>query len=546
MSYNSVPAVRGGAFRSLQMVAPHKAGRRIAALLIGLLILAGAVLGYVPWQQTVIGHGQVIVYSAMDRPQDVEAQIPGRLVEWKVQEGDAVQEGDIIARLEDIDSKFLDKQQPVRLAAQQAALSEQRARAQSRAAHLEEQIAFLGNSREAAISTARQRVLQARQRLRSADQSLLSAQKGGQIAREVARTSAGERVGQARDRVKQAEQALTAAKQEMETARLQQGRIKTLFDEGLRSRRDFELVANDMVKKETDVERAALALQVARRDATVGGYDQNRADLEIERVQTEVERAKAAQEVANRDIMTAQLDLSKIIADTAAGLDSIRASMESARENIAKIDSDRQKLDIERQNLKQRTGQQIVTAPRSGRMVRLLQIGGGATVKAGDVLATLVPTSNDRAVELMVTDNDVALLAPGRSVRLQLAGWPALQFSGWPSASVGTFAGTVAVIDAVDDGTARYRIIVKPDKSRISEGKEPAWPAAQTLRPGAEATGWVLLDTVPLGYELWRQFNAFPATVKQKPAGEKDKDAGSLKKDDKKGEKPFIKVKQPK
>jgi hypothetical protein len=27
--------------------------------------------------------------------------------------------------------------------------------------------------------------------------------------------------------------------------------------------------------------------------------------------------------------------------------------------------------------------------------------------------------------------------------------------------------------------------------------------------------GWVLLDTVPLGFELWRQFNGFPPTVAQ-------------------------------
>src|SRR5690349_6970273 len=74
--------------RSLQMVAPLRSGRRIAALLIGLVTLAALILIYVPWQQTVIGHGQVMVYSAMDRPQNVEAQIPGRLVEWRVQEGD--------------------------------------------------------------------------------------------------------------------------------------------------------------------------------------------------------------------------------------------------------------------------------------------------------------------------------------------------------------------------------------------------------------------------------------------------------------------------
>ncbi|MES2461628.1 MAG: biotin/lipoyl-binding protein, partial [Armatimonadota bacterium] len=397
--------------RSLQMVAPQRSGRRIAAVLIGLFVLAALILIYVPWQQTVIGYGQVMVYSAMDRPQNVQAQIPGRLLEWRVQEGDVVKAGDVIARLEDIDSKYLDRDQPRRLALQRAALRDQRDRATSRGVRIEEQMRSLTSSREAAIRTARQRVEQSRQRLRAAQQALIASQKGGQIARDVARTSAGERVAQARLRVEQAEQALTAAKQERETSRLQRDRIKALFDDGLRSGRDNELAENDFVKRQTDVERAELALKVARRDTTVGALDQNRADIEIERVNTEVERAKAALDVAERDVLTAQLDLSKITADTTAGLDSLGASLESARENIAKIDSELQKIQIEQQNLSRRTGQQIVTAPRAGRVVRLLQVGNGATVKVGDILAVLAPTTKDRAVELLVTDNDVALLA---------------------------------------------------------------------------------------------------------------------------------------
>ncbi|MES2461629.1 MAG: secretion protein HlyD, partial [Armatimonadota bacterium] len=136
------------------------------------------------------------------------------------------------------------------------------------------------------------------------------------------------------------------------------------------------------------------------------------------------------------------------------------------------------------------------------------------------------------------------LLAEGRTVRLQLAGWPALQFSGWPSVAVGTFAGKVSVIDAVDDGTARYRVIVRPDRERIASGKDQPWPPADTLRPGAEATGWILLDTVSLGFELWRQFNAFPPTVKRVP--NKNKESSKEDSDKEKKESPYLKIKQPK
>jgi hypothetical protein len=36
------------------------------------------------------------------------------------------------------------------------------------------------------------------------------------------------------------------------------------------------------------------------------------------------------------------------------------------------------------------------------------------------------------------------------------------------------------------------------------------WPDARFLRQGVKTKGWVLLNVVPLGFEVWRQFNGFP------------------------------------
>ena len=38
-------------------------------------------------------------------------------------------------------------------------------------------------------------------------------------------------------------------------------------------------------------------------------------------------------------------------------------------------------------------------------------------------------------------------------------------------------------------------------------------PGPRWLRQGVRANGWVLLNVVPVGYELWRQFNGFPPVV---------------------------------
>ena len=53
------------------------------------------------------------------------------------------------------------------------------------------------------------------------------------------------------------------------------------------------------------------------------------------------------------------------------------------------------------------------------------------------------------------------------------------------------------------------------------------WPAARFLRQGVRANGWVLLSVVPVGYELWRQFNGFPpAIAPSEPGAPTDAKAG--------------------
>ena len=132
-------------------------------------------------------------------------------------------------------------------------------------------------------------------------------------------------------------------------------------------------------------------------------------------------------------------------------------------------------------------------------------------VKAGDVLAVMVPDTDDRAVALWVDGNDVNLMRPGRFARLQFEGWPAIQASGWPTASVGTFGGRVSFVDPADDGHGKFRVLIVPDG---------AWPDPEMLRQGTRVNGWILLDTVSLGYELWRQVNGFPPEWSDPSLGE--------------------------
>lgn len=179
-----------------------------------------------------------------------------------------------------------------------------------------------------------------------------------------------------------------------------------------------------------------------------------------------------------------------------------RADQQKARGEAAL--AQKELSEIEGKLAKQRS--QIVTAPRDGTIVRLLANEGGEIVKEGDPLFVLIPEAAQRAVEMWVSGNDAPLITSGRPVRLQFEGWPAVQFAGWPSVAVGTFGGRVVNIDATDNGKGQFRVLVLPE-----EGNE--WPSDNYLRQGVRANGWVLLNRVSLGYELWRQLNGFPPVI---------------------------------
>ena len=128
---------------------------------------------------------------------------------------------------------------------------------------------------------------------------------------------------------------------------------------------------------------------------------------------------------------------------------------------------------------------------------------GSVFVKKGDVLAQFVPQTLKLAVEIYIDGNDLPLMYPGRKVRLQFEGWPAVQVSGYPSVALGTFGGVVSVVDASNSTNGYFRVIIEPDTEDI-------WPDQAFLRQGSRVYGWILLNEVSLGYELWRQFNGFP------------------------------------
>jgi len=233
----------------------------------------------------------------------------------------------------------------------------------------------------------------------------------------------------------------------------------------------------------------------------------------LERLQAERAQVAAKLDAARSAVRTAEIDLGRTRRLFEDGL-AARRDFETAqirlddlksREAEAAAELNRVEVGISRQSV------QVVRAPRAGVILRV-NAGDTATfITAGQQVATFVPDDVERAVELFIDGRDVALVRPGDKVRLQFEGWPVVQFSGWPSRAIGTFGGVVAAVDPSAQLNGRFRILVTEDP----DDPEP-WPDTGYVRFGAQVRGWVLLETVTVGYEIWRQLNNFPPEF---PAG---------------------------
>jgi multidrug resistance efflux pump len=147
---------------------------------------------------------------------------------------------------------------------------------------------------------------------------------------------------------------------------------------------------------------------------------------------------------------------------------------------------------------------QIIVAPKSGYVLQAKAKALTSYVKAGEIVATFVPNIQDPAVEMYVSPNDIPLIHVGLKARVQIEGWPAIRLPGWPHASIGTFGGIVAVVDSAMSANGYFRILLKPDPS------DDPWPEMKYIKQGTNVIGFINMNKVSVGYEIWRQINGFP------------------------------------
>lgn len=291
-------------------------------------------------------------------------------------------------------------------------------------------------------------------------------------ARDAKISAAQYKLDVATQKIRSSQEAVNSAQATLDAASLQLQRLQRLLGDGLISKRDMEL---------------------AERDHIIASRNMNSA-------QAQWQSAKA-------EASSAQADIQQVRSDTQAYLDSTTAVINKIKGEMADSENSLHSSEI----LLSRQNMQKIVAPRAGVIFRLPVNSQSQIIKQGDPLLVIVPHTADRAVELWVDGRDAPLITRDSVVRLEFEGWPAIQVPGWAQVGVGTFEGKISFVDPTDNGSGHFRIMVVP-----MEGT-PEWPSPRFLRQGISAKGWVLLERVTIGYELWRLLNGFPPRIPHEP-----------------------------
>ncbi|GAL66589.1 HlyD family secretion protein [Jejuia pallidilutea] len=159
---------------------------------------------FLPWTQNISGNGLVTTLKPNHRPQTIQSQIPGRIEEWFVQEGDYVEKGDTILRISEIKSDYFDDRLVERTNDQIIAKSSSVTAYGGKVEALNRQISALKNEQKLKMEQTRNKLLQSKLKVKS-------------------------------DSID-----LEAATTNLKIAETQFNRIKTLQEEGLKAVKDVE------------------------------------------------------------------------------------------------------------------------------------------------------------------------------------------------------------------------------------------------------------------------------------------------------------------
>jgi multidrug resistance efflux pump len=147
-------------FKSGRHVFHKKHYKHFNRFLFGFSVI-GIITLFLPWTQNIKSNGAVTTLKPNQRPQTIQSQIPGRVEEWFVQEGDFVKKGDTILRISEVKSDYFDSRLVERTSNQIDAKSSSVDAYQFKIDALNRQIVALKSEEKLKFRQAKNKLLQA-------------------------------------------------------------------------------------------------------------------------------------------------------------------------------------------------------------------------------------------------------------------------------------------------------------------------------------------------------------------------------------------------
>ena len=216
---------------------------------------------------------------------------------------------------------------------------------------------------------------------------------------------------------------------------------------------------------------------------------------------TKVQEQRNKLSISKNELLNAKRELRAIDAEYIDKISKAESEKYASMSALYTAEGELTKLQNLFNNYDRRNGLYYILAPQSGFISKSTKSGIGETVKEGEEIARISPFQFSHAVEIFIRPVDLPLVHPGEHVRLIFDGFPAFVISGWQNISKGVYNGTILNVDPTIHESGKFRVLVTP-----AEGEQ--WPNG--LRQGGGVQTIMLLNDVPVGYELWRNFNGFP------------------------------------
>ncbi len=301
---------------------------------------------------------------------------------------------------------------------------------------------------------------------------------------------------------------------ELRNLKLQQTRVKI---QQARNKAQNDSIVYQVAKVNNEVAQ----YQLRRMDSLYRQGLKSLVDLEKRRIKAQESQSKEVETRnywtnSKNELVSLQIELGNIQTKFANDYAKILSDKFSTETDKFDTESLVNKLENQYKNYEVRRGYHVIKAPQDGYVTKLLVQGIGETIKEGQGILTFMPKNPRLAVEIYVEPIDLPLMNIGEHVRLQFDGWPAIVFSGWPDASYGTYGGEIYAVDKFISPNGKYRVLVKPDIN------DHHWPRALQFGSGCKAM--ILLQDVPVFYEVWRKINGFPPYYYKQDKGVKEPD----------------------